>query len=72
MNIGGAKAGVMDKDRIGFSYDQQSPGVFKISITQPLAPGEYAFLYSVSAGSGVGITSGGAMAARVFDFAVQK
>lgn len=72
MNIGGAKAGVMDKDRIPFSYDQVGQGVYKIILGRPLAPGEYAFLYSVSAGSGVGITSGGAMASRVFDFSIGK
>jgi hypothetical protein len=71
MNIGGAKAGVMDKDRIGFSYDQPGEGIYKISLAAPLPPGEYAFLYSSSAGTGVGITSGGAMAARVFDFSIK-
>src|SRR3546814_6026741 len=44
-NIAGAKAGVMDKDRIAFSYDKVGPGVFKVSPEQALAPGEYGFLY---------------------------
>src|SRR3546814_8155398 len=39
-NIAGAKAGVMDKDRIAFSYDKVGPGVFKVSPEQALAPGE--------------------------------
>jgi hypothetical protein len=72
MNIGGAKAGVMDKDRIAFTYDQTAPGVFKINLSAPLAPGEYGFLYSMSSGSGVGVTSGGVSSARVFDFAISK
>jgi hypothetical protein len=70
-NIGGAKSGVMDKDRIAFQYDQLAPGVFKVSPTAPLSPGEYGFLYSVS-GGGMGMASGGNMMARVFDFSIGK
>ena len=68
-NIGGAKSGVMDKDRIAFQYDQLAPGVFKVSPTAPLSPGEYGFLYSVSS-SGMGMASGGNMMARAFDFSI--
>lgn len=71
-NIAGAKSGVMDKDRISFSYDQVAPGVFKVAPSADLAPGEYGFLYSMSAGGGPGIYGGGVMTARVFDFAVDK
>ena len=70
-NIGGAKSGVMDKDRIAFQYDQLAPGVFKVSPTAPLSPGEYGFLYSVSS-SGMGMASSGNMMARVFDFSIVK
>lgn len=70
MNIGGAKAGVMDKDRLPFTYKLVRPGAYQVDLPGALEPGEYAFLYSVSAGSGIGITSGGAMASRVFDFSI--
>lgn len=70
-NIGGAKSGVMDKDRIPFQYDQIAPGVFKVSPSNPLSPGEYGFLYSVS-GGGMGMAGGGNMMARVFDFSLVK
>ncbi|KQN94064.1 hypothetical protein ASE95_04100 [Sphingomonas sp. Leaf231] len=69
-NIAGSKTGVMDKDRIAFSYDRVAPGVFRVRPDADLAPGEYGFLYSMSAGSGSGMYSGGVMTARVFDFAV--
>ncbi|WP_037504500.1 hypothetical protein [Sphingobium bisphenolivorans] len=71
MNLGGAKTGVMDKDRIGFDYEQVAPGVFKVSPKADLEAGEYGFLYSVSAGSGPGMWGGGTGGARIFDFAVR-
>ncbi len=70
-NMGGAKTGVMDKDRIAFSYDRVAPGVFKVTPIDKLAPGEYGFLYSITAGSGPGVFGGGVMTARVFDFSVK-
>jgi hypothetical protein len=66
LNIGGAKSGVMDKDRIPFDYKMIRPGVFKAQSTAPLAPGEYGFIYAIS-----GAGAGGAMTARIFDFSVQ-
>jgi len=72
MNLGGAKSGVMDKDRIGFDYEQVAPGVFKVSPKSDLEAGEYGFLYSVSTGSGPGMWGGGTGGARVFDFAVKN
>ena len=71
MNIGGAKSGVMDKDRIAFSYSEVRPGVFKVTPNGALKPGEYAFLYTLASGSGLGVNSGGAMASRVFDFSIR-
>lgn len=66
----GAKTGVMDKDRIAFTYDRVAPGVFRVTPDADLAPGEYGFLYSMSAGAGPGMYGGGIMTARVFDFAI--
>lgn len=70
MNLAGAKAGVMDKDRIAFDYEQVTPGVFKVTPSSDLTSGEYGFLYSVSAGAGPGMWGNGTGSARIFDFAV--
>jgi hypothetical protein len=69
-NIAGAKTGVMDKDRISFSYEQVTPGVYRVTPSSDLEPGEYGFLYSMSAGSGPGMLGGGVMTARIFDFGI--
>ncbi|MCC4251212.1 hypothetical protein LL251_02125 [Sphingobium naphthae] len=64
-NIGGAKTGVMDKDRIAFDYEMVRPGVFKVTPQAPLEAGEYGFIYAITGGG-----SNGAMTARIFDFSV--
>lgn len=69
-NIGGAKAGVMDKDRIPFTATEISPGVFEVRPDQPLAGGQYGFLVQTSTGGGPGISGAGAMAAKIFDFSI--
>ncbi len=70
-NITGAKSGVMDKDRIPFSYDEVKPGVFKVYPSGDLEPGQYGFLYSMSAGGGgTGMYAGGVQSARIFDFGI--
>lgn len=66
MNIGGAKTGVMDKDQYPFDYQIVRAGVYKVTSLQPLAPGEYGFIYAIN-----GAGSGGAMTARIFDFTVK-
>jgi hypothetical protein len=65
LNIGGAKTGVMDKDRLGFDYKLVRPGVFLVQPTSDLPKGEYGFMYSLSGGG-----AGGAMTARIFDFSI--
>lgn len=65
-NLGGAKSGVMDKDRIPFDYVAVRPGVYRVAADQPLPPGEYGFLFSLRAGNG----ASGAAGARIFDFTV--
>lgn len=70
MNIGGMKTGVMDKDRISFAYDQVAQGVYKVTPSAALAPGEYGFLYQPAAAAGFGPNTAGAAGARVFDFSV--
>jgi hypothetical protein len=66
MNIGGAKTGVMDKDRIAFSHAEIRPGVYVVEPSTALEPGEYGFIYSLSGGG-----ASGAMTARIFDFTVR-
>ncbi len=61
-NIGGVQSGVMDRDRIGFRFENPRPGVYSVHPEAPLAPGEYSFVM---------IGSGGARQARFFDFSVQ-
>lgn len=65
VNLGGAKVGVMDKDRIEFRYDTVRPGVFRVMPNETLEGGEYGFLYSLG-GNGIG----GAASSRIFDFGV--
>jgi hypothetical protein len=65
VNIGGAKMGVMDEDRIEFDYDMVRSGVYRVTTKQNLGPGEYGFLYSVGGGQA------GAAGARIFDFAIE-
>jgi hypothetical protein len=67
-NIAGGKSGVMDKDRITFTSEQVRPGVFKVTVTTDLPPGEYGFIKSLSGGNVAG--GGGALTARVFDFGI--
>ncbi len=68
INIAGSKQGVMDKDRIGFEALQIRPGVFKVTPTQPLVPGEYGFIQALTGGNVSG--GGGALTARVYDFGI--
>ncbi len=71
-NIGGAKAGVMDKDQIGFDYERIAPGVFEVTPQADLQPGEYGFIYSSSTGGGTGAAGVGAQTSRIFDFSIEK
>lgn len=66
MNIGGAKTGVMDKDRLAFTYELIRPGVFKVTPSATLKPGEYGFIYSLAGGG-----ANGALTARIFDFSIK-
>lgn len=69
-NIGGAKAGVMDKDRIPFTFTEISPGAFEVRPDQPLSGGEYGFMVQTSTGGGPGMSGMGATAAKIFDFSI--
>lgn len=67
LNIAGAKSGVMDKDRIAFDYEMVREGVYKVTLKQPLQPGQYGFIYALAGGG-----TNGAMTARIFDFEVHS
>lgn len=70
-NISGAKAGVMDKSRIAFSYNQVAPGVYEVTPDAELTAGEYGFIYSATTGGGgMGLAGMGAMTSKIFDFSV--
>lgn len=56
----GVKAGISDKARMSFSYEDVAPGVFRVTPDQVLAVGQYGFIHSVTPGAG----------ARIFDFSV--
>ena len=71
-NIGGAKAGVMDKDQIPFDYKRLAPGVFEVTPQADLEAGEYGFIYSSQTGGGVGAAGVGAQTSRIFDFSIQE
>lgn len=65
-NIAGAKTGVLDSDRLTFSYDLVRPGVYKVTPQHDLPSGQFAFIYSLQ-----GSASAGALTARIFDFGVK-
>ncbi|MES2326744.1 MAG: hypothetical protein V4499_05360, partial [Pseudomonadota bacterium] len=65
LNIGGAKTGVMDHDRIAFDYEMVREGVYKVTPKQPLEAGQYGFIYALAGGG-----TSGAATARIFDFSV--
>ena len=71
MNIAGAKAGVMDKDQIPFTYEQVAQGVYKLTPETALEKGQYGFIFAVGGGAGPGLVgSAGTAGARVFAFGV--
>lgn len=69
LNIGGAKTGVMDKDQLPFNYEIVSPGVYRITVEEPLEPGQYGFVFAIAGGVGPGINGAGG-GARIFAFGI--
>jgi hypothetical protein len=62
-NVAGVQSGVVDKDRVNFTFDETRPGVFSVHPTNPLPAGEYCFVM---------IGGGGASVTKFFDFSVQQ
>ena len=65
MSIGlaSAKTGISDKARMAFTYADVAPGVYRVTPSDDLPPGEYGFVASTGAGAAMG-------GARIFDFSV--
>lgn len=52
-------AGIPEKTKIDFKFEQISEGIFKITFTKPLSPGEYCFVFASETD-------------KVFDFGIAK
>jgi len=71
-NIAGSQSGVMDKSRVAFDYEEIAPGVYKVTPTGTLTPGEYGFVYAASgAGNMASAYGGGGSGVKIFDFGVE-
>lgn len=67
-NAFGSSTGTDDKANVGFKFDKLKPGIYMVTPTRDLAPGEYCFL---SASMGGAYAPGAAAANRLFDFGVE-
>lgn len=70
-NIAGTQSGVMDKARVAFSYEDVAPGVFKVTPSVTLEPGEYGILYSASGAGNMTQMYTGGSSVKIFDFGVE-
>ena len=70
-NIAGTQSGVMDKARVAFSYEDVAPGVFKVTPSEDLPPGEYGILYSASGAGNMTQMYTGGSSVKIFDFGVE-
>jgi hypothetical protein len=70
LNIGGMKMGTSDKQRVAFEYEELASGVYVVTPSIDLIPGEYGFIYSSSAGNTSAMYGLGGSSTKVFDFGV--
>ena len=68
VNAFGASSGSNEKSMIGFKSERIRAGLYKVTLNNPLLPGEYCFLASAGALGAYG--AGAAGAADIFDFGV--
>lgn len=54
-----ASAGIPEKTKIDFQFDEIGEGIFRVTFKRPLAPGEYCFVFA-------------AEMSKVFDFGIKK
>lgn len=66
MDIVGVQQGMAEKDQIPSNSEEVPPGVFRLTLKQPLAPGEYGFVQALQ-----GSAQGAGITIRVFDFGVE-
>ena len=66
-NAFGSQSGTQEKSTIQFTFQKLRPGVYKVTPSAPLKPGEYCFL---SASAGGAYAPGAAAATRLFDFSI--
>lgn len=67
-NVFGTSSGTNEKSMIGFKSERIRAGLYKVTVNNPLLPGEYCFLASAGALGAYG--AGAAGAADIFDFGV--
>ena len=67
-NVFGSSSGTNEKSMVGFKSERIRAGLYKITINNPLQPGEYCFLASAGALGAYG--AGAAGAADIFDFGI--
>jgi hypothetical protein len=60
----GASAGTRSKDVVDIDFVKVAAGIYKVTATKPLAPGEYCFFYAAT-NMGMGMTGG-----KLFDFGI--
>lgn len=61
----GGTSGIPEKVKLPFEYNEISTGIYQVTFTSPLKPGEYCFVYASSAPDRFSNN-------KVFDFGIQK
>jgi hypothetical protein len=64
----GFSSGIDDQDKVPYKFTKLSTGIYKIYFEQPVAVGEYAFIYAGGTAGGMG----GAPAQKAYDFSIAK
>lgn len=73
--LGGGKAGVKSDKEIGFESEHVGIRTYKVTLTQDLKPGEYAFFMATGqqvGGTESGRGTGGAASGRIYDFSLPE
>jgi len=66
-NAFGSESGTQDKAFVPFTFQKLRAGVYKVTPSAPLRPGEYCFLSAMGGGA---YAPGAAAATRLFDFSI--
>jgi len=64
----GFSSGIDDQDKVSYKFTKLSTGIYKIYFEQPVAVGEYAFIYAGGTAGGMS----GAPAQKAYDFSIAK